>query len=212
MGVSLRKGEGVSLRKEENDLATLTIGLGWDVAKPKGFLGNLFKKEEEYDLDAVAFLLDGNGKIANLGKAVIGGHTLAEGDVVFFNSMKHRSGKIWLTGDNRTGAGDGDDEQIVVKLNEMPDQYQSIVFIVQIYDGIKKKQHFGNIENAFIRAVDGKGKEICRYNISGDQTFSRFHSIIFAEVKREGSAWKFSAIGAPYETDSFVSLLEQYVK
>lgn len=212
MGVSLRKGEGVSLRKEENDLATLTIGLGWDVAKPKGFLGNLFKKEEEYDLDAVAFLLDGNGKITNLGKIVNGGHTLTEGDVVFFNSMKHRSGKIWLTGDNRTGAGDGDDEQIVVKLNEMPDQYQSIVFIVQIYDGIKKKQHFGNIENAFIRAVDGKGKEICRYNISGDQTFSRFHSIIFAEVKREGSAWKFSAIGAPHETDSFVSLLEQYVK
>jgi stress response protein SCP2 len=212
MGVSLRKGEGVSLRKEENDLATLTIGLGWDVAKPKGFLGKLFNKEEDYDLDAIAFLLDGNGKIANLGKTVNGKHTITEGDVVFFNAMKHTSGKIWLTGDNRTGAGDGDDEQIVVKLNEMPDQYQSIVFIVQIYDGINKKQHFGNIENAFIRAVDGKGKEICRYNISGDQTFSRFHSITFAEVKREGGIWKFNAIGTPHESDSFVSLLEKYVK
>jgi tellurium resistance protein TerD len=98
MGVSLRKGEGVSLRKEENDLATLTIGLGWDVAKPKGFLGKLFNKEEDYDLDAIAFLLDGNGKIANLGKTVNGKHTITEGDVVFFNAMKHTSGKIWLTG------------------------------------------------------------------------------------------------------------------
>ncbi|MDP2829809.1 MAG: TerD family protein [Sulfuricellaceae bacterium] len=211
MGVSLKKGEGISLRKEENDLSTLTIGLGWDVAKPKGFLSGMFKKQEDYDLDAIAFLLGTNGKVANLGSVVNGKQSLTNGDVVFFNSMEHPSGTVWLTGDNRTGAGDGDDEQIIVKLNELPDQYQSIIFVVQIYQGIENKQHFGNIENAFIRAVDGKGTELCRYNMSGGQSFSRFHSITFAEVKREGGAWKFNAIGTPHETDRFLDLLEKYV-
>jgi len=212
MAISLKKGEGISLRKEDNDLSTLTIGLGWDVAKPKGgFLGGLLsKKQEDYDLDAIAFLIGQNGKVNNLGLVDKGTYTLRDGDVVFYNAMRHNTGKIWLTGDNQTGAGDGDDEQIIVKLNEMPDQYQSIVFVVSIYQGVEKKQHFGNLQNAYIRAVDAKGKEICRYNISGDASYSQFHSLTFAEVAREGGNWKFQAIGTPHETDRFAAILKQY--
>ena len=211
MGISLKKGEGISLRKEENDLSKLTIGLGWDVAKPKGFLGGMFSKSPDYDLDAIAFLVASDGYVKNLGGVGNGSYTLLNGDIVFYNSMKHPSGKIWLTGDNRTGAGDGDDEQIVVLLNEISPEYERIVFVVSIYDGVKNKQNFGGVENAFIRAVDGRGKEICRYNISGDASFSRYHSITFAEVVREGGGWKFRAIGTPHETDRFAALLIQYL-
>ncbi|MDY0134098.1 MAG: TerD family protein [Atribacterota bacterium] len=213
MGITLKKGQGISLRKDENDLSTLTIGLGWDVSKPKGsFLRSLLDQNgDDYDLDAIAFLLGKNGKVNDLGKIENGRYTLLGGDVVFYNSMRHPSGKIWLTGDNRTGAGDGDDEQIIVRLSEMPDQFDRIVFVVSIYQGIEKKQNFGAIENAFIRAVDAKGKEIARYNISGDASFENYHSITFAEVAREGSGWKLQAIGTPHKTDSFSAVLKDYL-
>lgn len=141
MAISLKKGQGVSLKKSEYDLSMVTIGLGWDInEEKKGLLGSLFgKKEEEYDLDVVAFLCDANGKVQDLG-GVDGNNrvNLVGGDIVFFNSMRHSSGCIWLTGDNRTGAGDGDDEQIIVKLNDLPEAYQKIVFVVQIYGGQKR--------------------------------------------------------------------------
>lgn len=210
MALSLKKGEGLSLRKEDNDLTQVTIGLGWDIAEPekKGFFGSLFApKAPEFDLDAVAFLLDANGKVTNLGPA----QDLIKGDVIFFNSQKHPSGHIWLTGDNRTGAGEGDDEQIIVKLNNLSPQYHRILFVVSIYQGIQRQQHFGLVKNAYIRAVDGKGKELCRYNISGDASYNNMCSLTFAEVVREGSAWKFSAIGTPHNADSFVEVLKNYL-
>lgn len=119
MAINLQKGQTIDLRKNDKgesiyDLSQVTIGLGWDVRqKQSGFLGKLFGgKEEEYDLDAIAFLLDANGKVADLGRtASVSGRNVAlyGGDVIYFNSMRHPSGNIWLTGDNRTGAGDGDD-------------------------------------------------------------------------------------------------------
>ena len=172
MAINLIKGQTIDLRKNDQgdnfDLSTVTIGLGWDVRQKKssGLLGKLFggAKEEEFDLDAIAFLLDDKGKVANLGRTVqttngkqVG---LYEGDVIFFNSMKHPSGHIWLTGDNRTGAGDGDDEQIIVKLDALDNKYQKILFVVSIYQGRQNNQHFSMVENAFIRAVDSRGKEI----------------------------------------------------
>ena len=137
MTVSLRKGQGVSLRKNEFDLSSVTIGLGWDInEEKKGFLGGIFgKKEEEYDLDVIAFLCNAAGKVTDLGNVENGKPTLVNGDIVFFNSLRHKSGQIWLTGDNRTGAGDGDDEQIIVKLNSIDPKYEKIVFIVQIFNG-----------------------------------------------------------------------------
>ena len=213
MTVKLAKGQGVSLKKSESDLSQVTIGLGWDIStEKKGFLGTLFGKQEpEYDLDVVAFLCHDDGKVHDLGQVVDNRPSLVGGDVVFFNSMKHRSGCIWLTGDNRTGAGHGDDEQIIVKLNDLPEVYKKIAFIVQIYDGNGRAQHFGKVQNAFIRAEDGKGTEMARFSLSGGEGFSEYCSMLFAEFVREAGGWKFNAIGAPAASDSFIHWLKQYV-
>lgn len=218
--INLQKGQTIDLRKNDKgenfDLSKVTIGLGWDVRKKEsGLLGKLFGgKEEEYDLDAIAFLLDANGKVANLGKTIQSNGrqiTLYEGDVIYFNSLKHPSGNIWLTGDNRTGDGDGDDEQIIVKLDSLDEKFQKILFVVSIYQGKQNNQHFGMVENAFIRAVDAKGKEIAKYNLSGDASMNGMCSMVFAEAYRKDDGWKFRAIGEPHQTDSFVEILKKYV-
>lgn len=210
MSVSLKKGQGVSLKKSEYDLSSVTIGLGWDIKEEKGFLGSLFGKQEEYDLDVIAFLCDANGKVADLGRMEGGQASLVDGDIIFFNSLRHKSGQIWLTGDNRTGAGDGDDEQIIVKLNTLDDKYAKIVFIVQIYNGKQLQQHFGKVQNAFIRAVDAKNVEMARFDLSGGAEFNHQRSMLFAELVREDSGWKLNAIGQPSDSDSFVSYLKDY--
>ncbi len=226
MAINLQKGQTIDLRKGDStsgdgfDLSTVTIGLGWDMREQKsggGFFGKLLgggKKGEDYDLDAVAFLLDASGKVANLGRTMTGpgGQQMGpfEGDVIFFNSQKHPSGHIWLTGDNRTGAGDGDDEQIIVKLDALDQRYQKIIFVVTIYQGRQKGQHFGMVENSFIRAVDARGKEIARYTMSGDATYNSMCALVFAEVYRKDGAWKFRALGNAEPTDSFVDILKQY--
>jgi tellurium resistance protein TerD len=220
MAINLQKGQTIDLRKNDKgetfDLATVTIGLGWDVKqKDSGFLSKLFggAKEEEYDLDAIAFLLDSNGKVANIGRTAnvnnrqIG---LYEGDIIYFNSLKHPSGHIWLTGDNRTGEGDGDDEQIIVKLDSLDQRYQKILFLVTIYQGKQNNQHFGLVENAFIRAVDARGKEIAKFNLSGDASMNGMCSMVFAEAYRKEKEWKFRAIGEPKHTDNFVDILKSY--
>jgi tellurium resistance protein TerD len=220
--INLSKGQTIDLRKNSKgesiyDLSSVTMGLGWDVRqKETGFFGKLLggNKEEEYDLDAIAFLLDSNGKVANLGRTVQNNNGrnvgLYEGDVIYFNSMKHPSGHIWLTGDNRTGAGDGDDEQIIVKLDALDEKYQKILFVVSIYQGRQNNQHFSMVENAFIRAVDAKGKEITKYSLSGDASLNGMCSMIFAEAYRKDGGWKFRAIGEPFQTDNFVEILKKY--
>lgn len=209
MAISLKKGQGVSLKKTEYDLSLVTIGLGWDVNEASsGFLKNLLgKKEEDYDLDVVAFMCDKSGKVNRLGE----GNSLKGGDVIFYNNMKHSSGTVWLTGDNRTGEGDGDDEQIIVKLNEVPEQYHKIVFVVQIYKGSENNQSFGNVQNAFIRAVDKQNKEMVRFDLSGGAKMAEYRSLLFAELVREESEWKFQAIGNPHRSDTFIEWLKLYV-
>jgi tellurium resistance protein TerD len=198
MAINLQKGQTINLRKNEHgdnvyDLSSVTIGLGWDVRRQGGFLKRLLNSsnESDYDLDAVAFLLD-------------------QSDVIYFNSMRHPSGKIWLTGDNRTGAGDGDDEQIIVKLDQLDERYRKIVFVVSIYQGNINRQHFGIIENAFIRAVDARGKEITRFSLSGDAGMNGMCSMVFAEAYRHNGDWKFRAIGEPHRTDNFIDVLVPY--
>ena len=222
MAINLVKGQTIDLRKndkgEEFDLSQVTVGLGWDIRKKTGggFLGKLMGggKEADYDLDAVAFLLNSNGKVADLGRTVQTSDGrqmgLYQGDVIFFNSQKHPSGHIWLTGDNRTGAGEGDDEQIIVKLNALDPKYDRIVFLVTIYQGRQNNQHFGMVENAFIRAVDARGKEIARYTMSGDAAMNNMCGMIFAEVYRRDGGWKFRALGNAESSDSFVEILKQY--
>jgi tellurium resistance protein TerD len=200
MAVSLNKGQGVNLRKTDNDLRQVTIGLGWDVAQAKtGFFGSLFgARQEEYDLDAIALVLGANGKMTG------------PQDAVFYNARQHPGGAIWLTGDNRTGAGDGDDEQIIVELDQVASQYERILFVVSIYEGKKKQQHFGKVANAYIRAVDANGKEIARYNISGNSALDGQCSLTFAELVRANGGWSFNAIGTPHQTDRFVEVMQSY--
>jgi tellurium resistance protein TerD len=201
MAVSLSKGQGVSLKKAGHDLHQVTIGLGWDVAARGGLLGALFgKAPAEYDLDAIALLLGADGKMTN------------PKDAVFYNAKEHPGGAVWLTGDNRTGAGDGDDEQIVVELDALDAIYQRIVFIVSIYEGRKHKQHFGQVANAYIRAVDANDREIARYNISGNSTLDGQCSLTFAELARTADGWSFNAIGTPHPTDRFVEVMQAYTR
>jgi stress response protein SCP2 len=222
MAINLVKGQTIDLRKNDKgesfDLSSVTIGLGWDVKQSSGgggFLGKLFGggQEEEYDLDAIAFLLNSQGKVANMGSSVQKegrNINMYGGDVIYFNSMQHPSGNIWLTGDNRTGAGDGDDEQIIVKLDSLSADYDRIIFVVAIYQGKHNHQHFGMVDNAFIRAVDRSGKEIAKFSLSGDSTYNNMCSMTFAEVYRKDGSWKFRAIGDPHPTDNFVEILQNY--
>ncbi len=209
MAINLSKGQTINLNKDEHDLSSITIGLGWKIQQQKaGMLGGLFgTKQEDYDLDAIAFLLGENDKIANLGN-----ERLVGGDVVFFNSRQHPSGAVSHSGDNRVG-GDGasDDEQIVVKLNLLGGQYHKLLFIVSIYEGQKKNQHFGNVNSAYMRAVDAKGKEIARYSLSADSSYSGRCTMVFGEVYRKDGTWKFRALGEAHPSDSFVELLKRHV-
>jgi stress response protein SCP2 len=228
--INLSKGQTIDLRKNSKgesvyDLSQVTIGLGWDVAErfetkevpldqtfleklsgKQRFESKMVKVEEDYDLDAIAFLLDENGKVKN-----VGDQKLVGGDVIFYNSLKHPSGQIWLTGDNRTGEGDGDDEQIIVKLDSLDQKYQKIIFVVSIYNGEKNNQHFGLVENAFIRAVDANGKEMTKFSLSGDASLNGMCSMVFSELYRHNGDWKFRAIGEPHQTDRFASIIQKYI-
>ncbi|PQJ95135.1 TerD family protein [Chromatium okenii] len=213
MGISLKKGQGVSLKKTEHDLSKVTIGLGWDINSVKTglFTSLLGKTTPDYDLDVAAFLCEADGKVHNLGRDSNGKATLIDSDVIFFNNLCHRSGCLWLTGDNRTGSGDGDDEQIIVKLNDLPAQYTRVVFVVQIYQGIKNNQSFAGVNNAFIRAVDARKQEMVRFNLSGGAYNDTCRSLLFAELIRESNGWTFNAIGTASTSDNFVDWLKQYV-
>lgn len=207
MAINLTKGQSINLDKATHDLSSITIGLGWKIKKKKqGMLKKMLGGEPEFDLDAVCFLLGPNGKINNLGNQLKGS------DVIFFNNLSHYSGAIRHTGDNLVGgAGVEDDEQIIVKLDKLGDQFQSIKFLVTIYEGTKRKQDFGQVESAFMRAVDAKGKEIARFNLSDDPMYNGMRSMMFGEVTRDGGNWKFSAIGDAHPADMFLVHLKDYV-
>ena len=202
MAITLQKGQGVSLRKESGyDLSRLTVGLGWDIAP----------STPAYDLDAVAFLLDEHGKVRNLGKIGANGRpTLEGGDVVFYKSLVHPSGKVRLSGDNQSGSTSGDAEQIEVALDTLPDAYRQIIFAVAIYKGHERKQSFAGVRRAHIRAVDGKGQEICRYDIGSDPA-NHACAMTFASVVRGTNGWNFNAIGEFHDTDRFIDLLKRYL-
>ena len=180
MGVSLQKGQKVSLTKDNAGLSRVVIGLGWDeVQQKRGFFA---PKQQEIDCDASAFLL-ADGKLRGVD------------DIVYFGNLRHKSGTVQHMGDNLTGAGDGDDEQIVVELDRVPAEYDRIVLVVNIYQADKRKQHFGMIQNAFIRIVDSRNnQELCKYNLSDN--YDGMTAMIFGAVYRHNGEWKFNAIGS----------------
>lgn len=210
MAINLTKGQTIELRKDAHDLDKITIGLGWKMREKKsGMLSGLFGKkvEAEFDLDAIAFLLDEHDKLSNRGDSKLVG-----GDVIFFNSRHHPSGTVTLSGDNRTGGtGEADDEQIVVHLNSVPAKFHRILFLVSIYQGTKLGQHFGQVESAYIRAVDGKGKEIARYSLCSAPAYDGQCTMVFGEVYRRKDGWKFRALGDAHPYDSFVYLLKEHL-
>jgi len=189
MTINLTKGQSIVLSKSEYDLSRLTMALGWDVAKSKN---SLFGRSSStnFDLDSYALLLGENGKLKNYKE-----------DVIYYSHLELKDKTVVHTGDNLTGAGDGDDEQILVKLSALPEQYHKIVLGVNIYDAKDRKQHFGMIDNAFVRAVDATGKEIARYRLSNDPSYEGKLSMLMGEVYREGGAWKFKALGNPLAED-----------
>ena len=200
MAVSLQKGQKVDLTKGNAGLRKVMVGLGWDEVKQEqgGLFSKLFgKKPEEIDCDAMAFLLDASGRIA------------FRGDVVFYNNLNHESGCVKHMGDNLTGGGEGDDEQVFIDLAQLPARYAKIVIIVSIYKALEKRQHFGMIQNAFIRLVDNDtNKELCRYNLT--ESYSGSIGMVFGEVHRSGGDWEFTAIGEGLDKSSVVDLASRY--
>ena len=174
MPINLQKGQKVDLTKGNEGLNSILVGLGWDV--------NVYDGGSQFDLDACAFLLGENGKATD------------SGDFIFYGNKAHSSGAINHLGDNLTGDGDGDDEQIVVDLSKVPANIAKISFTVTIYDGEARRQNFGQVSNAFIRLLDNAtGTELIRYDLGED--FSIETSVVVGELYRHGGEWKFNAIG-----------------
>ncbi|SEG59718.1 tellurium resistance protein TerD [Thermomonospora echinospora] len=176
MGVSLSKGGNVSLTKQAPGLTAVTVGLGWDVRTTTG---------TDFDLDASAIVVDASGKV------------LSDQHFVFFNNLKTPDGSVEHTGDNLTGAGEGDDEQVKVNLAGMAAEAQRVVFAVSIYDADSRGQNFGQVRNAFIRVLNqGDGSELARYDLSEDASTET--AMVFGELYRNGAEWKFRAVGQGY--------------
>ena len=188
MAVNLQKGQKISLEKEAGGaLARVTMGLGWDAIKSGGFFG-FGAKTQAVDLDASCVMFDEAGKPV---------------DVVWFRQLKSRDGSIVHTGDNRTGAGEGDDEQIIVDLTRVPAQVKSLVFTVNSFTG----QNFSQVENAYCRLVDaGSGREVARYQLSVQGAHS---AQIMAKLYRHGGEWKMHAIGENGDGRTFDQLMPQ---
>ena len=189
MTINLKKGQTIVLEKSEYDLSRLTMGLGWDVAKNKGRRG-LFGGGADFDLDGYAILLEENDKLKNFKE-----------NVIYYANLASKDKTVSHSGDNLTGEGEGDDEEIFLQLNSIPERFQKIVLAVSIYDAKKRNQHFGMVDNAFVRAVDAKNVEIARYSLSGEAAYDGKISMLMGEVYREGTQWKFKALGDPSADD-----------
>jgi tellurium resistance protein TerZ len=187
VAINLQKGQKISLEKEAGTtLSSIIMGLGWDAVKKKGFFG--FASSDDIDLDASCLLFDENKQLL---------------DTVWFRQLRSRDGSITHTGDNRTGDGDGDDEQIIVNLNNVPANVKSLVFTVNSFTG----QNFSQVANAFCRIVDkASGKEIARYDLSVQGNHS---AQIMAKVYRHNNEWKMHAIGENGVGRTFQDLMPQ---
>ncbi len=178
MPINLQKGQKVSLTKGNPGLKNIMIGLGWDV--------NRYDGGADFDLDAAVFMLGENGK------------TPTSDEFIFYGNLVHKSGAIEHMGDNLTGQGDGDDEQIKVDLTKVPDNIQKMDFTVTIYEADKRRQNFGQVDNAYIRIVDESTKEeLIRYDLGED--FSIETAVVVGEIYRYNGEWKFNAIGSGFQ-------------
>ena len=178
MPVNLKKGQKVSLTKDNPGLKSVVVGIGWDV--------NRFDTGGSFDLDSSAFLITDAGKVSR------------QEDFIFYGNLKHPSGAVEHLGDNRTGEGEGDDEQIKVDLSKVPENISKIAFAVTIYEAEERNQNFGQVNNAFIRIYNAEtGEEMLRYDLGED--FSIETAAVFGELYRHNGEWKFNAIGSGFQ-------------
>lgn len=203
MAINLQKGQRVDLTKGNPGLSKILVGLGWDPVQSKsggGLLSSLFGGGgggANIDCDASVIMLDENGKLKN------------NTDVVYFGNLKSKDGSIQHTGDNLTGDGDGDDEQILIDLSRVPSNIHKLAFIVNIYDCVKRRQHFGMIQNAFIRVVNSSNnQEIIHYNLTDD--YNGKTSLVVGEIYRHGSDWKFAAVGTGTNASGLGEVVKSY--
>ena len=175
MSINLQKGQKIDLTKNNPSLKKIIVGLGWDAAE---------MDEINIDCDASAFLCR-NGKLVK------------ENDIVCYYNLKHKSKAVIHSGDNLTGDGEGDDEQIIVDFSKVSEDYDKIMFVVNIYDCKTRKQHFGMISN-----------ELCKYNLS--ENYDNKTAMIFGEVYRKDGEWKFNAVGQATEDTSIKSLAKRF--
>ena len=178
MPINLSKGQKVDLTKKNPGLKNIMVGLGWDV--------NAFDSGADFDLDAAAFLLGSNGKCPT------------EKEFIFYGNLEHTSGAVKHMGDNLTGEGDGDDEQIEVLLAGIPANVEKVAFTVTIYDAEPRRQNFGQVSNSYIRIVDADtNTELIRYDLGED--FSIETAVVVGELYRHNGEWKFNAIGSGFQ-------------
>lgn len=178
MAVSLAKGQKVDLTKGNPGLSNVVVGLGWDI--------NRYDGGHDFDLDTSAFLIGENGK------------ALSDGDFIFYGNLNHSSGSVSHLGDNRTGEGDGDDEQIKVDLSKVPANVQKIAFTVTIHQAVERSQNFGQVSNSYIRVYNGSSnEELVRYDLSEDYSIET--AIVVGELYRHSGEWKFAAVGSGFE-------------
>ena len=208
MSINLQKGQRIDLTKGNAGLNKITVGLGWDPVQQQqkksggGFLGGLFGgggsggASANVDCDASVIMLKND-------------RLVAKNDVVYFGNLKGANGAVAHSGDNLTGAGDGDDEQIVIELKSIPSDYNRLIFVVNIYDAANRKQHFGMIQNAFIRIVNSStNEELLKYNLSDN--YSDQTTLITGEIYRHGDEWKFGAIGTGTQDNSIGEVVKKY--
>ena len=187
MGISLSKGGNVSLSKTDPTLKNVIVGLGWDARPTAG---------ADFDLDASAFMVKEDGK------------TRSDCDFIFYNQTKSTCGSVEHTGDNRTGAGDGDDEAVIVLLDKVPADIQRLVFCVTIHDAEMRKQNFGQVNHAYVRVVNkDSNNEVARYDLSEDASIET--AMVFGEIYRHSGEWKFKAVGQGYK-GGLAALARQY--
>ncbi|MBP2000846.1 tellurium resistance protein TerD [Paenibacillus shirakamiensis] len=178
MAINLSKGQKIDLTKTNPGLSKVLVGLGWDTNKYDG--------GKDFDLDASAFCLNESGKASS------------EKDFIFFNNSQNSNGSVLHTGDNRTGDGDGDDEQLKVDLSTIPGEVQKVSFCITIHEAQERSQNFGQVSNAYVRIVnEDTNEEIIRYDLGED--FSVETAIVVGELYRHGTEWKFSAVGSGYQ-------------
>ncbi|MNW23423.1 Stress response protein SCP2 [compost metagenome] len=179
-GISLVKGQKIDLTKGKANLTKVIAGLGWDPAVPKGFFGRL--KQTNIDCDASALMLDENGRLTK------------DTNLVCFHNKQSQCRSVIHSGDNLTGQGEGDDEQIMINLTAVPADVHKILIVVNIYDCENRRQDFGMIERAYIRILDGgNSQELVRFNLSDN--YGGMTALICGELYRHNNDWKFSAIG-----------------